>query len=92
MLKLRTLLDGGREGKRAVIVSVEEFYPWVNLQRRPGATRDARKLHSTLIKMGFKVELHLDLSSDDIYQLFDNGRERESIPECTFCRLVIGMV
>lgn len=88
MLQLRTLLDRGGEGKRAVIVSVEQYYPWVSLQRRLGATKDARKLHSTLNKMGFKVELHLDLSSDDIYELFHNGRQRESIPECNVCCLV----
>lgn len=88
MLQLRALLDRGREGKRAVIVSVEQYYPWVSLQRRLGATKDAKKLHRTLIKMGFKVELHLDLSSDDIYELFHNGRQRESIPECNVCCLV----
>lgn len=88
MLRLRTLLDGGGEGKRAVIVSVEQYYPRVSLQRRLGATKDAKKLHSTLMKMGFKVELHLDLSSDDIYELFHNGRQRESVHECSVCCLV----
>lgn len=87
MLQLRTLLDRGREGKRAVIVSVEQYYPLVGLNRRLGATKDARKLHSTLFKMGFKVELHLDLSSDEIYELFHEGRQRESIPECNVCCL-----
>lgn len=74
MLQLGKLLNGGRESKRAVIVSVGEFYPWVNLQRRPGATRDAKKLHKTLSKMGFKVDIHTDLSSDEIYELFHKGR------------------
>lgn len=85
MLQLGTLLNRGREGKRAVIVSVGEFYPRVNLQRRPGATRDAKKLHKTLSKMGFKVDIHTDLSSDEIYELFHKGREQETIPECNFC-------
>lgn len=88
MLRLRTPLEGGREGKRAVIVSVEQYYPRVSLQRRPGATKDAKRLHSTLMKMGFKVELHLDPSSEDIYELFHNGRQRESIPEGNVCCLV----
>lgn len=79
MLQLETLLNRGREGKRAVIVSVGEFYPWVNLQRRPGATRDAKKLHKTLSKMGFKVDIHIDPSADEIYELFHKGREQESI-------------
>ncbi|TWW66170.1 caspase-7-like [Takifugu flavidus] len=81
MLQLRTLLDRGREGKRAVIVSVEQYYPGVGLQRRLGATKDARKLHSTLFKMGFKVELHLDLSSDDIYELF-HDESRRPVDDC----------
>lgn len=85
MLQLGTLLNHGREGKRAVIVSVGEFYPWVNLQKRPGATRDAKKLHKTLSTMGFKVDIHIDLSSDEIYKLFLKGREQESIPDCNFC-------
>lgn len=85
MLQLGTLLNSGREGKRAVIVSVGEFYPLVNLQRRPGATRDAKKLHKTLSKMGFKVNIHIDLSSDEIYELFHKGREQESIPNCNSC-------
>lgn len=79
MLQLEKLLNRGRMGKRAVIVSVGEFYPWVKLQRRPGATRDAKKLHKTLSKMGFKVDIHTDLSSEEIYQLFEEGREQESI-------------
>lgn len=75
MLQLERLFSSGREGKRAVIVSVGEFYPRVNLQRRPGATRDVKKLHKTLSKMGFKVDIHIDLRSDEIYDLFLKGRE-----------------
>lgn len=81
MLQLGKPLNGGRESKRAVIVSVGEFYPGDNLQRRPGATRDAKKLHKTLSKMGFKVDIHIDLNSDEIYELFHKGREQERMPE-----------
>lgn len=81
MLQLGKLLNGGRESKRAVIVSVGEFYPGTYLQRRPGATRDAKKLHKTLSKMGFKVDIHIDLSSDEIYKLFHEGREQKGMPE-----------
>lgn len=88
MLQLRSLLDRGSEGKRAVIVSVAEYYPLVMLQKRHGATKDAKKLHRTLMKMGFKVDLHTDLSSDEIYELFQNGRRRESIPDCKLCRII----
>lgn len=81
MLQLGKLLNGGRESKRAVIVSVGEFYPGDCLQRRPGATRDAKKLHKTLSKMGFKVDIHIDLNSDEIYELFHQGRDQECMPE-----------
>lgn len=87
---LRTLLDHGREGKRAVIVSVVDYYPRVDLQRRPGAAKDAKKLHKTLSKMGFKVDIHADLSGDEIYELFHKGREQECVPPALSVRLISG--
>ncbi|KAF3846935.1 hypothetical protein F7725_004013, partial [Dissostichus mawsoni] len=66
--KRRMLLGGGlRESRvggsnRAVLVSVAQFDPGVRLRRRPGAQRDAKKLHRTLSKLGFRVEIHSDLS------------------------------
>lgn len=58
---------------RAVVVSVAQFDPGVSLGRRPGAKKDAKKIHSTLSKLGFKVEYHMDLSGDEIYELFQKG-------------------
>ncbi|CAG05414.1 unnamed protein product [Tetraodon nigroviridis] len=81
MLQLEKLLNPGRQGRRAVIVSVGEFYPQVGLQRRPGASRDAKRLHKTLMKMGFKVDIHQDLSSGEIYELFEQ-ESRRPVEDC----------
>lgn len=58
---------------RAVVVSVAEFDHGVSLASRPGAKKDAKRIHSTLSKLGFKVEYHMDLSGDEIYELFRKG-------------------
>ena len=50
-----------------------EFDHGVKLEKRLGAKRDAKKLHWTLNKLGFKVDLHTDLSSEEIYELFREG-------------------
>lgn len=73
MQQLRTLIDHRQECNRAVVVSVARFDPGVKLQRRPGAERDSKSLHRTLSKMGFKVDIHNDLSSEEIYELFQKG-------------------
>lgn len=72
-------MDGERN--RAVLVSVARFHPEVPLTRRPGAERDAKRLHGTLSRLGFKVELHSDLSSDDIYELFLE-ESRRPVKDC----------
>ncbi|XP_053728190.1 caspase-7-like [Synchiropus splendidus] len=59
---------------RAVLVSVNEFEPGVDLRRRPGAKRDTKRLHRVLKKLGFWVEIHNDLQAHEIYELF----QRES--------------
>ncbi|XP_029023991.1 caspase-3-like isoform X1 [Betta splendens] len=58
------------ERNRALLVSVEEFHPGVSLTRRPGAGRDVKRLHRILSKLGFKVEIHSDLSGEETYELF----------------------
>lgn len=65
----------GRSGEcnRAVVVSVARFDPEVNLRRRTGAEKDAKRLHRNLSKLGFKVDIHSDLSSEEIYELFQTG-------------------
>lgn len=66
-------MDHKGECNRAVLVSVAEFDQGVRLGRRPGAKKDTKKLHSILSKLGFKVDIHSDLSSDEIYELFLKG-------------------
>lgn len=66
------------ECNRAVVVSVAQFDPGVNLRRRTGAQKDAKRLHRVLSKLGFKVDIHTDLSSDEIYELFQTGNAHSS--------------
>lgn len=75
MLQLRGFMDQRGESNRAVVVSVAEFHPGVKLGRRPGAKKDAKRLHRTLSKLGFKVDVHSDLSSEEIYDLFKKGKK-----------------
>ncbi|XP_069370054.1 caspase-7-like [Paralichthys olivaceus] len=81
MLQWRRLMDGDRQCNRALVVSVAEFDPGVKLGRRPGAQKDAKRLHRTLSKLGFKVELHSDLSGEEIYQLFLT-ESRRPVKDC----------
>nr|XP_057912388.1 caspase-3-like [Doryrhamphus excisus] len=67
--------------KRAVLVSVATFDPGVPLGRRPGATKDARRLHRILTQLNFKVDLHQDLHSHEIYSLF-RKESRRPVSEC----------
>ncbi|CAL1568083.1 unnamed protein product [Knipowitschia caucasica] len=55
---------------RALLVSVAQFDYGVSLSRRPGVSKDEKKLHKTLSKLGFKVDIHRDLSCEEIHQLF----------------------
>ncbi|XP_054613315.1 caspase-7-like [Dunckerocampus dactyliophorus] len=67
--------------KRAVLVTVAAFDPGVPLNRRPGATKDARRLHRILTRLDFKVDLHQDLHSHEIYSLF-RKESRRPVSEC----------
>ncbi|XP_020782419.2 caspase-7-like [Boleophthalmus pectinirostris] len=69
-----SLLRG--ECNRALIVSVGHFDYGVNLGWRPGVSKDEKKLHRILSKLGFKVDIHTDLSSEEIYQLFMKESQR----------------
>ncbi|XP_071322245.1 caspase-7-like isoform X2 [Trachinotus anak] len=77
----RGLMDPKGESNRAVLVSVAEFDPGVKLGRRPGAKKDAKRLHRTLSKLGFKVDIHSDLCSDEIYELFLE-ESRRPVKDC----------
>lgn len=58
---------------RALIVSVENFYPDVDLIQRRGAKKDTRRLHKILTKLGFSVVLKMDLEADEICEAFKTG-------------------
>ncbi|XP_059213822.1 caspase-3 [Centropristis striata] len=78
----RGLMDHNKEEcNRAVLVSVGEFDPGVGLRRRPGAKKDTKRLHSTLSKLGFKVDFHSDLTGDEIYELF-RKESRRPVRDC----------
>ncbi|XP_045923790.1 caspase-7-like [Micropterus dolomieu] len=82
MLPWKGLKDQiGGECNRAVLVSVARFDPGVDLERRSGAERDAKRLHRTLSKLGFKVDIHADLSGDEIYKLFQK-ESRRPVKDC----------
>lgn len=72
-------MDHRGECNRAVLVSVAQFDPGVQLGRRPGAHKDTKELHRTLSRLGFKVDVHSDLSSDEIYQLFVKGSSQHTL-------------
>ncbi|XP_017282905.1 caspase-7-like [Kryptolebias marmoratus] len=74
-------MDGKGECNRAVVVSVASFDYGVPLGKRNGAKRDTKKLHSTLSKLGFKVDIHNDLSSEEIYKLFLQ-ESRRPVKDC----------
>ncbi|KAM9364390.1 caspase-3-like [Pholidichthys leucotaenia] len=77
----RGLRDSRVECNRAVLVSVAQFSHGVSLGKRPGAMRDTKRLHRTLSKRGFEVDLHIDLSSEEIYALFEN-ESRRPVKDC----------
>ncbi|XP_044029068.1 caspase-3-like isoform X2 [Siniperca chuatsi] len=81
MLQWRGLMDHGGDCNRAVLVSVAEFDHGVKLGRRPGAERDAKRLHRSLSKLGFKVDIHTDLGSEEIYELFLK-ESRRPVKDC----------
>ncbi|XP_077099624.1 caspase-7-like [Siphateles boraxobius] len=55
---------------KALIVSVENFYPGVDLSRRSGVKRDTQRLHKILNKLGFSVEIKIDIEAEEIYEAF----------------------
>ena len=75
-------MDDSGKCNRAVLVSVAQFVPGVSLGRRPGADKDTKTLHRTLSKLGFKVDIHSDLSGDEIYQLFLKGNTQQQHQGC----------
>ncbi|XDV54667.1 hypothetical protein PO909_022904, partial [Leuciscus waleckii] len=66
---------------RALIVSVENFYPGVNLSRRSGVKKDTRRLHKILTKLGFSVEIKIDSEAKEIYEAFKAESEK-TVKDC----------
>ncbi|XP_029921416.1 caspase-7-like [Myripristis murdjan] len=81
MSQWKAMRDRSAECNRAVLVSVAQFDHGVSLGRRPGAERDTKRLHRTLSKLGFKVDIHNDLSSDEMYTLFET-ESRRPVKDC----------
>ncbi|XP_076139537.1 caspase-7-like [Alosa pseudoharengus] len=67
---LRTERRTEGDCNRALLVSAIKFYPGVDLSSRPGAAQDTKRLHKVLSRLGFKVEIHNDLTAEEIYTLF----------------------
>ncbi|XP_078284997.1 caspase-3-like [Rhinoraja longicauda] len=62
---------------RALIVSVEKFWPHTALAQRSGAPMDVKKLHGLLYKLGFEVKLRIDLSASEILQEYRTESRRK---------------
>ncbi|XP_016342680.1 caspase-3-like [Sinocyclocheilus anshuiensis] len=70
-----------RMKNRALIVSVENFYPGVGLNKRNGAKRDTRRLHKILSKLGFSVDIRMDIEKDEIYEAF-KAESKKTVKDC----------
>nr|XP_023842909.1 caspase-7 [Salvelinus alpinus] len=72
---------GNEECNRAVLVSESNFDYGVPLGRRPGAEKDTKRLHSALTRLGYRVDIHMDLNAQEIYTLFKTESE-QPVKEC----------
>ncbi|XP_016302690.1 caspase-3-like isoform X1 [Sinocyclocheilus anshuiensis] len=70
-----------RMKNRALIVSVENFYPGVGLNKRNGAKRDTRRLHKILSKLGFSVDIRMDIDANEIYEAF-KAESKKTVKDC----------
>ncbi|KAF7701386.1 caspase-3-like [Silurus meridionalis] len=66
---------------RALIVSVEKFSACAGLGNRSGAARDAKRLHATLTRRGFRVTLLDDLDAREIIEAF-KAESEQSVHSC----------
>ncbi|XP_026130449.1 caspase-3-like [Carassius auratus] len=66
---------------RALIVSVESFYPGEDLIKRNGVKKDTRRLHKTLSKLGFSVDIRMDIEADEIYEAF-KAASKKTVKDC----------
>ncbi|KAF4108445.1 caspase-7-like [Onychostoma macrolepis] len=70
-----------RMKNRALIVSVENFYPGAGLNNRNGAKKDTRRLHKILSKLGFSVDIRMDIAADEIYEAF-KAESKTTVKDC----------
>ncbi|XP_024252928.1 caspase-7 [Oncorhynchus tshawytscha] len=77
----RRTLAGDEECNRAVLVSESNFDHGVPLGRRPGAEKDTKRLHGALTRLGYRVDIHMDLNAEEIYTLFKTESE-QPVKEC----------
>ncbi|XP_016431835.1 caspase-7-like [Sinocyclocheilus rhinocerous] len=66
---------------RPLIVSVENFYPGEDLSKRNGVKRDNRRLHKILSKLGFSVDIRMDMNADEIYKAF-KAESQKTVKDC----------
>ncbi|XP_001338890.3 caspase-3-like [Danio rerio] len=82
IMSCRSPLTAGKSVKnRALIVSVENFYPGAYLCKRIGVKRDSRRLYKILSELGFSVDIRLDIEAEEIYQAF-KAESEQTVKEC----------
>ncbi|XP_050976257.1 caspase-7-like isoform X1 [Labeo rohita] len=70
-----------RMKNRALIVSVENFYPGAGLGKRKGAKKDTQRLHKILSKLGFSVDIRMDIEAEEIYEAF-KAESKKTVKDC----------
>lgn len=82
IMSCRSPLTAGKSVKnRALIVSVENFYPGAYLCKRIGVKRDSLRLYKILSELGFSVDIRLDIEAEEIYQAF-KAESEQTVKEC----------
>ncbi|XP_016097211.1 caspase-3-like [Sinocyclocheilus grahami] len=66
---------------RALIVSVENFYSGADLNKRNGVKRDSRRLHKILTKLGFSVDIRMDIDANEICEAF-KAESKKTVKDC----------
>ncbi|KTF84577.1 hypothetical protein cypCar_00049256 [Cyprinus carpio] len=66
---------------RALIVSVENFCSDAGLNKRTGVKRDTRRLHKILTKLGFSVDIRMDIEANEIYEAF-KAESKKTVKDC----------
>ncbi|TSM12580.1 Caspase-3 [Bagarius yarrelli] len=66
---------------RALIVSVENYSACAQLGKRSGVRRDTKRLHATLSRRGFKVQILNDPDAHEIIEAF-RAESEQSVHSC----------